>query len=120
MSFIINPGSGPVADASHEAARQNMDAFVRDVLDNRDETVTIEDTGREDDGRFTFVLRLGDRSSEIDMPGIALEDVRYLGRPDQNIWDFPRLYEDGSSWVWLYAVSQSRHHLLEPLDPADS
>lgn len=38
------------------------------------------------------------------MPGIALENVRYVGADDQNIWDFPRLYVEGSSWVWEFGV----------------
>jgi hypothetical protein len=31
--------------------------------------------------------------------------VRYLGIPGQNIWDFPRLFVDGSSWVWKFAIA---------------
>jgi hypothetical protein len=30
--------------------------------------------------------------------------LRFTGAADQNIWDFPRLYVNGSSWVWIYAV----------------
>lgn len=119
--IIINPGTGPIHNTTKEHARSNMDAFVKDVLDDpefadaHDETtmITIEDAERDDgEGRFTFILRYGDRESEIDMPGLPLEEVRYISRRDQNILDFPRLYENGSSWVWLYAVSQAAHSLF--------
>ena len=38
------------------------------------------------------------------MPGISLEKVRFMGKEDENIWDFPRLYVDDESYVWKYAL----------------
>lgn len=40
----------------------------------------------------------------VDMPSLSLEKIRYMGEKTQNIWDFPRLYVNGSSWVWKYAT----------------
>jgi hypothetical protein len=76
VSIIINPGTWPVKDATF-------------------------DNG----GRFHFIAvdRYG-KNRQIDMPGIPLEQVRYMKEDGQNIWDFPRLYVDGDSWVWYYAV----------------
>jgi hypothetical protein len=34
-----------------------------------------------------------------------LEKVRYLDSENQDIFNFPRLYVDGSSWVWKYALN---------------
>jgi hypothetical protein len=45
------------------------------------------------------------RSIEIQMPGLPVERVRYMGETGQNIWDFPRLYVDDSSWIWQFALS---------------
>lgn len=62
----------------------------------------------ESEGRFTFTLTFGDLAFEVEMPGIPVERVRYTGAEDQNILAYPRLYVDGSSWVWTYAVSACR------------
>ena len=46
-----------------------------------------------------------ERTIEIQMPGLPVDRVRFLDEDGQNIWDFPRLYVDDSSWVWKYALS---------------
>lgn len=109
-SIVINPGTGPVAGATAAEAGHNMSVFAQEVAQMRDEprenfTVEVLDLA-EDNGRFFFSLtHLPSESSvEIEMPGLPLDQVRYLDLPTQDIWDFPRLYVDGSSWVWLYAV----------------
>lgn len=113
MPVFINPGSGPVADASEDNAKENIKKFVEDVaLDGVQVRRTKADRKGDSDGRFTFTLLLGKNRSQIDMPGLPLEQVRFTGEGDQNIWDFPRLYENGSSWVWKYAVTCARSSLL--------
>lgn len=63
----------------------------------------------EGNGRFTFTLAFGEGLQfEIEMPGLPIEKVRWTGAADQDIWDYPRLYVDGSSWVWKYAVNVCR------------
>ena len=92
------------------------DADVRHVLPNLQRLV--EDAGIEwgsvvvsvDDewgGRWPCLLVLGGRECWVAMPGLPLERVRYMGEP-QNIWDFPRLYVDGDSWVWEFAIGWVR------------
>jgi hypothetical protein len=103
MTIIINPGSGPVSDATYENALANIVAFGREV--GAESWATEGEAATEGDGRWTFTLARGGQSSEIEMPGLPLERVRYMGREDQNIWDFPRLYVNGSSWVWEFALS---------------
>jgi hypothetical protein len=101
--FVINPGSGPVRDSNEERAEANARAFVEDLGISG---VSIQREPRSDEkGRFGFVLTLNDMRVEMEMPGIPLENVRYLGIPGQNIWDFPRLFVDGSSWVWKFAIA---------------
>lgn len=100
---IINPGTGPVHDATVEAAEANIKALVEDACAGR-ERPTIKRASGDSQGRFAFELSVGDRECEVDMPGLPLEQVRYTG-PPQSIFDFPRLYVNGSSWVWPYAVS---------------
>ncbi len=42
------------------------------------------------------------------MQGFPIEQVRFTDAEDQNIWDSSRLYIDGASWVWRYAVGVCR------------
>lgn len=108
MKVIINPGSGPVPDASEAHAATNVTVFGDDL---RRAGIVVASCSRTPDadygeGRFAFTLTTDDgRSIEIQMPGLPVEQVRFLGEDGQNIWDFPRLYVDGSSWVWKFALS---------------
>ena len=56
------------------------------------------------EGCFSGPMSKRPASMRILPPGLALAGVRYLDQPGQNIWHFPRLYIDGDSWVWKYAV----------------
>lgn len=107
MSIIINPGTGPVADANEPQARANMDAFCDELLKAGVVVAGIAPLhdDHDGDGRFAYRLDTADgRRLDILMPGIPTEQVRYTGADGQNIWDFPRLYVDGSSWVWMFAI----------------
>lgn len=102
---FTNPGTGAVRGASEQHAIDNMRQFITDA---RVDGLYLRRAAEKDygEGRFAFlVLRDGyDQIIEIQMPGIPLEKVRFTGAEDQNIWHYPRLYKDGSSWVWQYAV----------------
>lgn len=96
----INPGSGPVASATYENALANMKVLAADASGYELTEVVDSDRG---DGRFKFFLCVGDRWHEVEMPGRPLHEVRWMDS-SQNIWGFPRLYVDGSSWVWKFAI----------------
>lgn len=102
---FMNPGSGPVPDATEENAWANLAQFGRDL---QERGYTVGEPRRvpsEDEaGRYSFLLPVNGVEHEIDMPGLPLEEVRWLDHESGNIWDFPRLYVDGSSWVWKYAL----------------
>lgn len=105
MSIIINPGTGPV-DGNPDQAAANMEVFADDVARAHmitRQSCTVESCGIDEEGRSRFELRLPTRTFSVDMPGMPLEQVRYLGG-EQNIFAYPRLYVDGSSWVWKFAV----------------
>jgi hypothetical protein len=104
-TVIINPGTGPVANASEDNAIENIKQFAKDCEEQSGCVgITWERTPEADDGgRFGFIVKREDVTHEIEMPGLPLEKVRYLN-DSQTIWHFPRLYVDGSSWVWKYAV----------------
>jgi hypothetical protein len=63
------------------------------------------------DGRWEFTIRHGKHKCVVDMPGRALYRVRWMKEPGQDIWEFPRLYVDGSSWVWLFAIRDAAREL---------
>jgi hypothetical protein len=109
---FANPGAGPIAHGTlGQDAEINMAALIADVgLDG----TTYRATGEQDGGRYSYVVSYAGREAEVDMPGTTLEEVRYMKLADQNIWDFPRLYVDGNSWIWFYAVNVLRDDLANP------
>lgn len=97
---FINPGTGPVAGSTEEEARKNMKQLV---IDADIQGARVRRKKRlDEDGRFGFRITYADQVWDIEMPGLPLERVRYV--KGLNPWDFPRLYVDGSSWLWEFAV----------------
>ena len=114
MSIFINPGSGPVLNATRENAEANMVVFIADLKTNgyaKSVDMIRQRHAPETRGRFTYIILADGEQHEIEMPGLPVEQVRWMDRPEQNIWDFPRLYVDGSSWVWYYALSSTMNDL---------
>lgn len=105
MTIFINPGSGPVEDATAKNAADNVHAFAEDLRCDGHDVAVLPHLGPDDGtGRFTFKLVVDGVSHEVAMPGLTLDRVRFMDSTEQNIWDFPRLYVDGSSWVWCFAL----------------
>ena len=108
MSIVINPGSGPVDGATEEHAAINITVFGDDLRRaglGVDGCTRIPDADY-GDGRYAFALAMTDgRTIEIQMPGLPVDRVRFVDNEHQNIWDFPRLYVDDGSWVWMFALS---------------
>ncbi|MDX2696837.1 hypothetical protein [Streptomyces ipomoeae] len=103
MTPTLNPGSGPVADATEEQATANMQAFVEELAARYDVNVVsfvraaTSDYGQ---GRWAYELLTNDeRRLTVQMPGAALDTVREGGL---------RLYIDDSSWAWDYALDSCR------------
>jgi hypothetical protein len=114
MTLVINPGSGPVPDATEVNAIENIKHFVVDLGTPDIEYCGDIQWGRidrlDDDGRYGFLIWLdlyaGDvHGHYVEMPGLPLDQVRWMENRHQDIWDFPRLYVDGSSWVWKFALN---------------
>jgi hypothetical protein len=117
MSIFINPGTGPIVGATEENAAFNAGVFSADLMARGLQIQLAQRAvNLDDEGRFGWRLYFGaGRSVEIEMPGLPLAQVRYIDPAEQNIWDFPRLYVDGSSWVWCYALDA-----CEPEDEDES
>ena len=102
--YIFNPGSGAVDGATLENATENMKQFIDDSEVKGatfHKAIYEPDYG---DGRCSFDVVWKGRVINIQMPGLPLDQVRFMDSDTQNIWDFPRLYVDHSSWVWKYAI----------------
>jgi len=108
VTIIINPGSGPVRNATRENAWANMTVFIADLKEGghaKAVDMLPQPEAPEDSGRWTFTITADKQVHEIEMPGLPVDQVRWMDRPEQNIWDYPRLYVDGSSWVWFFALT---------------
>ena len=110
MKFNINPGTEAVENPTLENAEAAIDLFIKDL--DLDVKLTRNPDGDNvgtgiGGGRFSFVLTLDDRSTTIDMPGCDPEKTA-ASRP----WYSPRLYVDGSSWLWRFAVNQAIEALI--------
>jgi len=113
---VINPGSGPVPGAEHHHAVDNIETFCKDVGGDVSwapvPAATPQIGQRKADGRWPFIIKANGRELLVEMPGLPLESVRYMRRPEQNIWHYPRLYVDGSSWAWFYGMEAAQHRLF--------
>lgn len=69
-------------------------------MDDPAVAVTMPSAKRDDYGLYGFVLHRGIRTVDVDMPGLPLAEVR----SDTLDAMLPRLYVDGSSWWWGYAL----------------
>lgn len=101
---VVNPGTGPCPGATEANAATNVVQLIVDAGLDPDEVGVERHPEGDDEGRFSFLLTLGGYQSEVDMPGWPLEQVRWLDHDSGNIWNFPRLYVDGGSWVWKFAT----------------
>jgi hypothetical protein len=119
-----NIGASPIEeDVSPEAALVNMYEFVADLVaagaivsglepiigEGSDIEESLQMGGTRysptHDGRFPFRLTVNGHKNLVEMPGLALELVRYTSADGQSICDYPRLYLNGGSWVWSIGVS---------------
>jgi len=105
VGILINPGTQSVDNTTESHAIMNIRHFVMDCGNDLG-NLSIERIPEKDygGGRFAFRLCMEKSCCEIQMPGIPLEDVRFVNSKDQNAWDYPRLYVDNNSWLWEFAV----------------
>lgn len=106
---MLNPGTGPVPNASEDQAAANVAEFVDELREAGGVNVVSfvrAATSDYGEGRYAFELLTDDeRRIEVQMPGIQIDLLRE---------SWARLYIDGSSWEWEYALRKCR-----PTDPSD-
>lgn len=108
LRVSINPGSGPADGATEQNAIDNMAVFTDDLRTRGIDVTTFIRRAEADygDGRYAFTVTIGDASTEVQMPGLPVDQVRWLESEGQDIWQFPRLYVDDGSWIWYFALDQ--------------
>lgn len=119
--IAVNPGSGEIGASTWEQAYENIQQYINDC------EIPMHIVSTEfypDDGRYLFTLKADnyDWQTDIQMPGLPLEQVRYMCENGQSVYDFHRLYVDGSSWLWIYALvtkAGMRDILTDKLEEAE-
>lgn len=96
-ALFINPGTGPVVNATEQQATANMGVFCDDLHGMGVDVDTFARLPASDygNGRYGYDVVFGDDrpSAEVQMPGVPVSD------------DMPRLYVNGSSWWWGIALT---------------
>jgi hypothetical protein len=114
---MFNPGTGNLTGHCYEDAEANIKVWLEECgyevvsgpeYDEEHTMLCWRDYGPHGltIGRYTFRAVLRDKRGdehavEVDMPGWPLRMVRMEDGDDP--WKFPRLYTDGSSWLWPYS-----------------
>lgn len=80
-------------------ASKNMRALLKDA--GAPEATISRDSDWDNGDYRAYVVRLRGHEVVVDMPDLPLDRVRYA--KSQSIIGFPRLYIEGSSWLWEYA-----------------
>lgn len=102
MTLVINPGTHADPSATVENAIEVATRLTEDV----GAATPDRDASADYDGWFRFIYRNGDKTVEVDIPGDD-PDVVCEGRPFKS----RRLYVDGSSWLYGFAVSRLADYL---------
>jgi len=100
MNIIINPGTETQTKHSEENAVEIAKTISKDLklpTDSWKRTPEKDDSGR---GWYSFTFKnKHNQTIEVDIPGID-HDTVVKGEP----WVSPRLYVDGNSWLYGYAL----------------
>ncbi len=98
--IIINPGAGPVEEHNLDDATASIEELCKQLKPDFKEEITWELENEEDNnGRYEFYVTTPLKTHEVSMPGLP-PDKMQLG-PFRS----PRLYVDGSSWLWEFALN---------------
>lgn len=100
MTVVINPGTGPVGGATEDNARHACEQFVL-ALKASGATALFDGTlGTPREGRWPATITVDGRTHHVDMPGCDPAITR-----SSTPFVSPRMYVDGSSWWWKYALA---------------
>jgi len=101
MHFTINPGSGDRDGATYENALEILRRFMDDLsklYGYKDIRATTQ-SNRNSEGRFSWDVTYDGKTIELDIPGDDPAEVVAAGLGAR------RLYVDGSSWFYPFALN---------------
>jgi hypothetical protein len=107
-SVWSNPGTGMIERSSEAAA-----AVAAELLRAEAACDSCRMVGHDGSGRFDFVFLKNGQAVTVSIPGVPLEHLRF--ESGLNPFDFRRIYVDGNSWLWPYAVKWIRDLSEMPL-----
>ena len=102
-AVILNPGTEPREGASVENAIQVAKRIAAD-LELPADCFRRDPDSEKADGWYSFLFNNGHRDVEVDIPGDDPDEV-CKSEP----WVSRRLYVDGSSWLYGYALKFIAH-----------
>lgn len=97
-------------DVCFDQAIANIAAFVEELdMEDPSVAVTMRLSEHDETGRYLFKLHRGICTVNVAMPSVPLDEVRCSETfiPPR----CPRLYVDGNSWWWCYALDTARSAL---------
>ncbi len=98
IKIIVNPGTEPVKNHSKENAEIAAGYFLEDLaIDGFEYEATGEVSG---DGWYKFVFQKDNFKVDVSFPGSDPEITR-KGKS----WVSPRIYVNGSSWLWGFGLN---------------
>lgn len=112
--ILMNPGAEKCKLGTWDQAYENIKRFIEEC---EIPMHIVRSDFTPNDGRYSFVLDADEFSYNtiIEMPGLPLEQVRYMDEEGQNPFEFPRLYVDGGSWLWKFALI-TKEQVIEVLN----
>lgn len=97
---LINPGTEPLTDANEADARRNLAELISDAGLKGATVKVIGESG----GRWDFRVTVAGHSVEVASPGCPMG----AAKGSLGVWQQPRFYVDGNSWLWEFAVKTLR------------
>ena len=77
-----------------------MKQFIKDL----GISAKIKFLGVADCNRHHYTIKHKGKKIDVFMPALPIHEVRYMNFAGQRISYYHRLYIDGASWVWFYAL----------------
>jgi len=103
MNIIINPGTESFKESNLDNANKIL-AFLYEDLWYKDDTFSHEYIQDDKDGYYQFKIKCLGKELIVDIPGCDEEQLKYR-----------RLYVDGSSWLYGFALNRVDEFVTQSL-----
>jgi hypothetical protein len=111
--MVVNPGTQAMSETSPKLAKAGIAQFVEDLHPAKIKIKVKRDKKSDNDGWYGFTLKSKHAKISVLMPGLPLEYMRGTKKDTTASWAFQRLYVEGNSWYWNFALEIAQERLLE-------